>query len=230
MLPGAMIGVYRVFGYLAFLVTFSALILAATGLGLVPPIARPQSLPTAAAVALDLALVFFLGLQHTVMARPAFKRRVPARTERTTFVVASSACVAAIAFGWAPIDGDVWLLHGPAAWSMTALAFAGFGLAAASTFAFDHGDLFGLREPRTVTPTFAVPALYRLVRHPMMLGMLVGFWATPHMTVGHALFAAALTAYILVGVRYEERDLLRTFGDDYARYKERVPSLLPWPR
>ena len=109
------------------------------------------------------------------------------------------------------------------------MSLAGFGLAGASTFAFDHFELFGLRPARGGA-RFSVPLLYRFVRHPMMLGMLIGFWAAPIMTIGHLVFAAALTGYTLAGVRYEERDLVRVFGDDYARYRAEVPSLLPWPR
>ena len=116
--------------------------------------------------------------------------------------------------------------HGPFAVRMVAVG--GFAFAGLASFAFDHFELFGLREGRGTQ--FRIPALYRIVRHPMMLGMLIGFWAAPRMTFGHLLFAVGLTAYILVGVRFEERELVRTFGDDYVRYQASVPSLLPWPR
>jgi len=233
MVGRAALVVYRFFAYLTFVTSFTALIVAATGLGVVPPLDRPQTLPTAAALAIDGGLILLFGVQHTVMARASFKRALarvlPASAERSTFVLSSSVCVAAIAFAWSPIEGDVWRLSGPAALAVSGIAFAGFALAGASTFAFDHFELFGLRAMRAEA-AFSIPLLYRIVRHPMMLGMLIGFWAAPHMTVGHAVFAAALTAYIIFGVRYEERDLLRTLGDDYARYQETVPSLLPWPR
>jgi protein-S-isoprenylcysteine O-methyltransferase Ste14 len=232
MMGRAALLLYRCFGYLTFVASFTALMFAATGLGIVLPLDRPKTLPLTTALAIDVGLVLLFGVQHTVMARPSFKRAIarvlPKSAERTTFVVASSVCVGAIAFAWSPIEGDVWRLAGPAAIVVSGIAFAGFGLAGASTFAFDHLALFGLRDARDAA--FAVPLLYRIVRHPMMLGMLIGFWAAPHMTVGHAVFAAVLTAYILVGVGYEERDLLRTLGEDYARYQATVPSLLPWPR
>ncbi len=225
--------VVRVLAYLTFVTSFTALILAALGVGIVPPIDRPATLPMPAAVAIDVALVLLLGVQHTIMARASFKRAfarvLPASGERSTFVLASSVCVAAIAFGWAPIEGDVWRLEGVAAWAVFGLAGVGWALAGASTFAFDHLAFLGLREARAGA-SFSIPLLYRMVRHPMMLGMLIGFWATPHMTVGHVVFAAAMTTYIVIGVRYEERDLVRTFGDEYERYRATVPSLLPWPR
>ncbi len=224
---------YRVLAYLAFVGSFTALILASTGFGLVPAIDGTARLGVPAALGVDLALAMLFAVQHTIMARPSFKqafaRVLPQSGERSTFVLASSLCVAAIAFGWAPIEGDLWHLRGTAGAVVTAVSLAGFGLAGASTFAFDHFELFGLRAARG-EPRFSVPLLYRLVRHPMMLGILLGIWAAPRMTIGHLVFAGALTAYVLVGVRYEERDLERVFGDDYAHYRAEVPSLLPWPR
>jgi protein-S-isoprenylcysteine O-methyltransferase Ste14 len=105
---------------------------------------------------------------------------------------------------------------------------AGFGLVVVASFAFDHFGLFGLRQGRR--PEFRTPALYRIVRHPMMLGVLVGVWAAPRMTIGHVVFAASLTAYIMIGVYFEERSLLRELGESYARYRAEVPMVLPWPR
>lgn len=229
----ALLWLYRGFAYAAFVVSFTLLILASTGLNRVPAMDRPASLPTGLAIAIDLGLVLLFAVQHTIMARAWFKRAlvrvVPQVAERSTYVLASSVCIAAIALGWAPIEGDLWSLQGAAAVAMTALALAGYVFSGMTTFAFDHLALFGLREPRG-DGRFRVPFFYRLVRHPMMLGVLVGVWAAPRMTVGHLVFAAAITAYVLVGVRYEERELLRLFGEDYARYRQTVPSLLPWPR
>jgi protein-S-isoprenylcysteine O-methyltransferase Ste14 len=224
---------YRLLAYLAFVGSFAALVLASTGLGLVPAIDGSARLGLPAALGVDLGLALLFAVQHTIMARRSFKqafaRVLPQAAERSTFVLASSICIAAIAFGWAPIEGDLWHLRGAAAAAVMAISFAGFALATASTFAFDHFELFGLRAPRG-DARFGIPLLYRVVRHPMMLGILLGIWATPRMTIGHVVFAGALTAYVLVGVRYEERDLERVFGDDYARYRAEVPSLLPWPR
>ena len=228
-----MLVLYRLLGYAAFAVSFTALILASTGLALVPAIDRPPALGAPVSVAIDVALIALFAVQHTIMARAWFKRAfarvLPAGAERSTFVLASSLCVGAMAFGWAPIAGDLWRLDGVAAIVVRAIAIVGFLFAGASTFAFDHLELFGLRAPRE-KPQLSVPLFYRLVRHPMMLGMLVGFWSAPRMTVGHLVFALGMTAYIVAGVRYEERDLVRVFGDEYVRYRERVPALLPWPR
>jgi methanethiol S-methyltransferase len=226
---------YRLVAYASFVASFTAFILATLGLGLgvVPSIDRPARLGGPAALAIDLGLLLLFAVQHTIMARGSFKRAfarvLPKAAERSTFVLASSACVGAIALGWAPIEGELWHVSGAAGVALTGLGLAGFGFAGLSTFAFDHFELFGLRAS-SGRPAFAIPLLYKLVRHPMMLGMLVGFWAAPRMTMGHLVFALGLTAYVLVGVKYEERDLERTFGDDYARYRARVPSLVPWPR
>lgn len=228
-----MILLYRVLAYLAFVGSFTALILASTGLGLVPSVDGAARVSPPAAVAIDIGLVMLFAVQHTIMARARFKRALsrvlPESAERSTFVLASSLCVAAIALGWSPIEGDLWHLRGAAGAIVTVISLAGFGFAGASTFAFDHFELFGLRAARGEA-RFSVPLLYRLVRHPMMLGMLIGFWAAPRMTIGHLVFATLLTVYVLGGVRYEERDLERVFGDAYARYRAEVPSLLPWPR
>ena len=228
MIQRAALALYRLGAYLAFQASFLALILASTGLGSVLSVDKHPRLPPLAAFAVDVGLVLLFGVQHSVMARPWFKRLVPERIERSTFVIASSACASAMALAWSPIEGDLWHLGGPAAVAVQGVALLGFGLSAVSSFAFDHFELFGLRGARS--GQFRVPAMYRIVRHPMMLGILIGVWAAPHMTLGHLIFAAALTAYILVGVRYEERDLVRTFGQEYQRYRAAVPCLLPWPR
>jgi len=227
---------YALVAYVAFLGSFTALMLASTGLlpAIVPAVDGTPRAAVGPAVAVDLALVFAFGVQHTVMAREGFKRAlthvVPAHLERSTFVLVSALCAAAIAFWWAPIGGDVWALQGGTglALAVQGIALAGFGLVVVASFAFDHFGLFGLKQ--SGRPAFRTPALYRVVRHPMMLGILVGVWAAPHMTIGHVVFAASLTAYIIVGVRFEERSLLRELGESYARYRAEVPMLLPWPR
>lgn len=223
---------YAVVAYLAFVLSFTALVLASTGLapGLVPSIDAPPRLGAAAAAAWDVALVLAFGVQHTVMARPGFKRFVPPKLERSTFVLASAVLVAAIAFAWAPIGGDVWSVGDRTglALAVQAVAVGGFGLALVASFAFDHFALFGLTLGKA--PAFATPPLYRVVRHPMMLGILIGIWAAPRLTLGHLVFALALTAYVIVGVRFEERSLLRELGERYASYQAEVPMLLPWPR
>jgi protein-S-isoprenylcysteine O-methyltransferase Ste14 len=226
---------YALGAYLAFLGTFSALVLASTGLwaAMVPPVDGPPHVVAPLAVAIDLGLVLAFGVQHSVMARPGFKRlltlAVPAHLERSTYVLVSAICVGAVAWFWAPIAGDLWAMDGNAAWLVQGLAFAGFGLTVLASYAFDHFELFGLKR-MSDGPEFRTPLLYRVVRHPMMLGILVGVWAAPHMTIGHVVFAASMTAYIVIGVHFEERGLLRDFRERYEIYRTQVPALLPWPR
>jgi protein-S-isoprenylcysteine O-methyltransferase Ste14 len=227
---------YALVAYVAFLGSFAALVIASTGLlpAIVPAVDGPPRQGAGLALAVDLALVLAFGVQHSVMAREGFKRRltrvVPPHLERSTFVLVSAVCTAAIAFCWAPVGGDVWTVQGGTslALALQGVALAGFGLVVVASFAFDHFGLFGLAQGGR--PAFRTPALYRVVRHPMMLGILVGVWAAPHMTIGHAVFGASMTAYILVGVHFEERSLLRELGESYARYRAEVPMLLPWPR
>ncbi len=227
---------YALGAYVAFLGSFSALVLASTGLlpTIVPTVDGPPRQGVGPALAVDLALVLAFGVQHTIMAREGFKRLlmriVPAHLERSTFVLVSALCVAAIAFWWAPVGGDAWAVQGGTGFALAVqeVALAGFGLVVVASFGFDHFGLFGVTQGGR--PEFRTPALYRVVRHPMMLGVLVGVWAAPHMTLGHVVFAASLTAYILVGVHFEERSLLRELGESYARYRSEVPMLLPWPR
>jgi protein-S-isoprenylcysteine O-methyltransferase Ste14 len=204
----------------------------------------PKTIDTGATSALlpsiviDLALIGLFGLQHSVMARPAFKRRwtavVPASCERSTYVLFSSLLLLLLFWQWRPIAGTVWQVHGWPADLLTAIFWTGWLVALASTYMIDHFELFGLRQVLATlrgaaerVSAFKTPLLYRLVRHPLLLGILLAFWATPHMTVGHLLFALANTAYILVGVRFEERDLVAQFGERYEQYRRRVPMLLP---
>jgi protein-S-isoprenylcysteine O-methyltransferase Ste14 len=191
------------------------------------------------AIAIDAALVALFGLQHTVMARPAFKlwwtRIIPASMERSTFVVATVACLAVIMTGWAPINGLMWDVQTPvlrmALWGLQGL---GWGTVVWSTFLLDHWELFGVRQViahfqgRELPETpFRTPSLYRFVRHPMMAGMLLALWAAPEMSWSRVVFAAAFTTYVMFGIRIEERDLVVSLGEDYRRYQERVPRLLP---
>ena len=197
--------------------------------------------PVGEALLIDLLLVAAFGVQHSVMARAGFKRAwtrlVPQAVERSAYVLVSAVVVLLLVRFWRPIPGVVWSAEPGAPTVTIRLLFAaGLALVVASSFAIDHGELFGLRRVwgryRGVVErpsAFRVPALYRVVRHPMQLGTLVAFWATPLMTVGHLVLAAAMTAYVLVGISFEERDLVRTFGDEYLRYRERVPKLIPRP-
>jgi protein-S-isoprenylcysteine O-methyltransferase Ste14 len=225
---------YALVAYLAFVGSFVALVLASMGLApaLVPALDGAPRCGAPLAIAIDLGLVLLFGVQHSVMARAGFKRAfarvLPPRFERSTYVLVSAACVSAIAFGWAPIGGDLWAAPGAGArFALQGLSLAGWGLALASSYAIDHFELFGLK--RAARSVFRTPGPYRIVRHPMMLGILVGVWAAPRMTGGHAVFAASMTAYILVGVHFEERALLRDLGERYVRYRAEVPMLVPWP-
>jgi len=198
--------------------------------------------PIPVAVGVDLLLLLLFAVQHTVMARSWFKRRwtlvVPAAAERTTFVLAATAVLALVLWQWRPLPGTVWSLSGPPGALLLVVYAAGWALAIGSTFAIDHLDLFGVRQafrfargadsPHPVPFTERGP--YRLVRHPLMTGFLLVFWAAPTMTVGHLLFAAGATGYILAGIAMEERDLRASLGDVYRAYAERVPALIPLPR
>lgn len=200
----------------------------------------PARTATGWAVAVDLALLLLFAGQHSVMARrPAkawLRRRVPAELERTTYVLATDVCLALLLALWQPWDGTVWHLDGPPAYGLWALSAAGWVLAIAATFAVDHLDLLGLRQagwacsPRPTgqrPETLEVGGLHALVRHPLMTGMVLAFWATPRMSAPHLLFAVAATGYIAVGTSFEERELRRTFGDTYVAYAARVPAFVP---
>jgi protein-S-isoprenylcysteine O-methyltransferase Ste14 len=197
----------------------------------------PDSAP-AHAVLINVFLLALFAVQHSVMARPAFKRWctriIPVSCERSTYVLISSLLLILIFWQWRPIVATIWHLEGWPAAMLTAIFWMGWLIALVSTFQIDHFELFGLRQVVDALrgaadrmQAFKTPLLYRLVRHPLMLGLLLAFWATPHMTAGHLLFAVMNTAYILVGVRLEERDLIAAFGATYELYRRRVPMLLP---
>lgn len=190
------------------------------------------------AVIVDLLLVGLFAVQHTVMARPAFKRWwtkvIPVAYERSTYVLLSSLILLLLYWQWRPIPILVWQAGGIAAWLLTGVYWLGWVIAFASTFMIDHFDLFGLRQAffalhgaELPGQSFKTPLLYKIVRHPLMLGFLLAFWATPEMTAGHLLFAILNTAYILAALQFEERDLIAEFGTTYQQYRQRVPMLLP---
>jgi protein-S-isoprenylcysteine O-methyltransferase Ste14 len=197
------------------------------------------SLPPLVAGLVDLALITLFGLQHAIMARPGFKRWwtrfVPPQLERSTFVWFGSALAIAMVQFWQPIEGDLWNVTGGAMIALYALSLLGYLMIPVTSFLTDHFELLGLRQvfeyalerPRS-KPEFKERALYKKVRHPMMLGWLAAFWATPHMTAGHLLFAGLMTSYILAGVYFEERDLVRVHGQAYRDYQARVPKFLPF--
>jgi methanethiol S-methyltransferase len=191
-----------------------------------------------AAMLIDGVLLALFAVQHTVMARPWFKRGwtrlVPAAAERATYVLAASLALALLLWQWRPFGAALWRLDGPGAGVLLAVQAAGWLLALGSTFLISHTDLFGLRQAwarargaRYTPPPFTERGCYRFIRHPLMAGFLIVFWVAPVLTVGHLLFAAAATGYILIGIGFEERDLRRQLGAAYTGYAARVPALMP---
>jgi methanethiol S-methyltransferase len=197
--------------------------------------------PVLPAAAADVALLSLFAVQHSVMARPWFKRRwtrvVPEPVERTTFVLCSALVLALLCWQWRPIGPTVWNLTGIAGGAMLGVYVAGWVIVLGSSFLVSHFDLLGLRQAYRyvrraayTAPSFTRRGLYRLIRHPLMAGFVIVFWAAPRMTAGHLLFAAAATGYILVGIRFEEHDLERQLGGAYRDYRASVPALVPMPR
>jgi len=194
---------------------------------------------TVTAVVIDVALLALFAVQHSVMARQGFKRLwtriVPQSAERSTYVLASNVCLVVLYAAWYPITHDVWRVTAqPWRAALTVTGLVGWAIALLSTLLIDHFDLFGVRQVfarlrgrRVAEHEFATPLFYRAVRHPLYLGFLIAFWITPRMTLGHLLFALATTGYILLAVRFEERDLIRAFGEQYRDYRRRVPMLIP---
>ena len=196
-------------------------------------------LPFGTALAIDLGLLTLFALQHSVMARPAFKRAwtrlVPEVLERPIYVLASSLCLIAMFAFWQPLGGTVWQVDSTVGKAIAYALFAfGWGLVLVTTFLINHFDLFGLRQVwlyllgRPYTRLhFVEPGPYRLVRHPLYVGWLFAFWSTPTMTASHLVFAIMTTAYILVAIQLEERDLVSEHGASYESYRRRVPMLVP---
>jgi methanethiol S-methyltransferase len=195
-----------------------------------------------AAIAIDVLLLAAFAVQHTVMARPGFKawwtRGVPWCVERTTYVLLATAILAVMAWQWRPLPTVVWRVEdGMLAALLSGVSLAGWGIVLISTFLIDHFELFGVQQTvlyamgrRAERPAFKERLFYRWVRHPLMLGFLIAFWAAPVMTQGHLLFALMTTAYILVALQIEERTLVYLHPDEYPDYQRRVSMLLPFAR
>ena len=196
---------------------------------------------TGQALLVDALLLGAFAVQHSGMARRGFKQRwtrlVPPTIERATYVLFSSVALAAVLGFWRPLGFAVWTAGDPAVrTALVLVSLIGWLTALAATFHIHHFELFGLRQTWSALlgrelppPRFVTPGLYRHVRHPLYLGFLVAFWATPVMTVGHLVFALGFTGYILVAIQFEERDLVREYGPAYLKYREQVPMLAPLP-
>jgi methanethiol S-methyltransferase len=236
---GIIVAVYGVFCYVAFLGSFLYAI------GFVGNLIVPRTIDSGLsaafpeALAIDLTLLGLFAVQHSVMARPGFKRVwtriVPHSVERSTYVLFSSLLLALLCWYWRPIPGVVWDISTPWLSAVVSALFAlGWAIVLFSSFLISHFELFGLRQAYLrvrgldYTPvSFTQRALYKVVRHPLMLGFVIAFWATPSMSVGHLVFAVATSGYIFVGISLEERDLMKHHGADYAAYRARVPMLFP---
>jgi methanethiol S-methyltransferase len=238
---GLIAAVYGLICYVAFVCSFVYAV-GFVGNVIVPrTIDTGPSAPFTEALIIDLLLLGAFAIQHSVMARPGFKvvwtRIVPRSVERSTYVLLSSLLLGLICWQWRPIPATVWDVSGSpiAARLLQGLFWLGWLILFLSTFMINHFDLFGLRQVylrlrglEYSPPRFTQRALYNLVRHPIMLGFVISFWAAPRMSVGHLIFSIATTGYILIGIALEERDLMRAHGEQYGAYRARVPMLLPF--
>ena len=231
---------YGAVAYLVFFVTFLYAIGFVDGLGVPKTIDSGEAGPLVPSLLIDAALLGVFAVQHSVMARPAFKawwtRFVPPPVERSTYVLLASLALILLFWQWRPLPTPIWTVIGPLATVLWVINALGWATVLLSTFLINHFDLFGLRQvwayasgKETPPADFHTPLFYRVVRHPLYLGFIVAFIATPRMSLGHLFFAFATTAYILIAIQLEERDLVATFGDTYRNYRKRVSMLVPWP-
>jgi protein-S-isoprenylcysteine O-methyltransferase Ste14 len=234
--------IYGTLSYLIFLGTFLYAIGFIGNFGVPTTLDGVPSRPVEIALAIDVGLLGLFAMQHSIMARKWFKdwwtRIVPKPLERSTYVLFSSLALILLFWQWQPLGGVVWTIEDPLAQFVLRGLFAfGWALVLVSTFLINHFDLFGMRQvwlylldrPYTAL-RFGTPGPYRLVRHPLYVGWLFAFWSTPTMTLAHFLFSAATTAYILIAIQLEERDLVREHGDSYKAYRRSVPMLIPFSR
>jgi protein-S-isoprenylcysteine O-methyltransferase Ste14 len=232
------------YGALSYIVFFASFLFAIAFVGNIGPwktIDSGMPGPLAEAILVDLGLLALFAVQHSVMARPAFKRAwvrvIPKSIERSTYVLAASVVLIVLMWQWRPILTPIWSVSGVGASILQVTFWIGWALLLLSTFLLNHFELFGLsqvyshmRSIETPTPVFRTPSLYRVVRHPLYLGFVIAFWSVPVMSGGHLLFSLATTGYIFIGIFFEERDLADLFGDQYRLYRKRVSMLVPLPR
>ena len=231
---------FAIICYAIFFATFLYLIAFVGAFPFVPRTvdAGPAATPAVAAI-VDLALIALFGLQHSIMARPAFKARwtrvIPPVAERSVYVLVASIALMILFLGWRPIGAIVWNVTNPLLASLLwALFWIGWATVLVSTFLINHFELFGLqqawfhvRDRQAPPPELRHPFFYRWVAHPLYAGFFLAFWAAPEMTAGHLLLAAGVSIYMLIAIRYEERDLTNLFGEDYRRYRAGVGGLVP---
>lgn len=232
---------YGVLTYGFFFVTFLYTIGFVGGFGVPKAIDDGAVGPVGVAVLVNLSFLGLFAIQHTIMARPGFKtwftKFVPASVERTTYVFLTSLILCGMVWQWRPLPDTVWQLSGAPAVALDALCWIGWGVVLLSTFLIDHFELFGLRQTwaasqnKPVEPVhFQERLLYKVVRHPLMLGFLIAFWSASTMSEGRLFFCVVTTAYVLLALVIEERTLVHLHGEVYEDYRRRVPLLIPWPR
>jgi protein-S-isoprenylcysteine O-methyltransferase Ste14 len=234
--PGLML--YGTAAYLLFNLSFLYMLGFLQGLPFLKAVNDGAERPPATAVLINIGLIFLFGFFHSLMARARFKRWwtqiIPPEAERSTYVLQSAMFLGLALWQWQPMPKTLWLIDSPLAWAGYIVFGVGVIILFWSTFLIDHFELFGLRQIWSANrqqplpkPEFRTPALYQIVRHPMQLGVILLVFGTPHMTVGHLVFATSMTLYVMIGLWFEERGLVREFGKEYQNYQRNVPMLIP---